>query len=84
MTRLHLVVEGQTEEAFARDLLTPHLATPRVFCDARLPCSRRDAITEPLSEISHQSLDRGRRSPRSAPAERPAHLPLLPRTRPRD
>ena len=35
MTRLNLVVEGQTEEAFVRDLLGPHLAEHKVFCSFR-------------------------------------------------
>jgi hypothetical protein len=34
--RLHVVVEGQTEETFARDVLAPHLANFRVYADARL------------------------------------------------
>jgi hypothetical protein len=33
--RLHFVVEGQTEEAFVRDVLAPHLANAGVFCDPR-------------------------------------------------
>jgi hypothetical protein len=33
--RLHFVVEGQTEEAFVRDLLAPHLSACGVFCDPR-------------------------------------------------
>jgi len=32
--RLHFVVEGQTEETFVRDLLTPELAWQGIFCDA--------------------------------------------------
>ena len=35
MTRLNLVVEGQTEEAFVRELLARHLAQYHVSCVAR-------------------------------------------------
>jgi hypothetical protein len=35
MIRLHLIVEGQTEETFVRDVLTPHLANYTVFSDVR-------------------------------------------------
>lgn len=35
MIRLHVVVEGQTEETFVRDILAPHLGYHRVFADAR-------------------------------------------------
>lgn len=35
MIRLNIVVEGQTEEAFVRDLLEPHLASFGVTCSAR-------------------------------------------------
>ena len=35
MIRLHLVVEGQTEEAFVRDLLAPHLVSFGVLAGAR-------------------------------------------------
>lgn len=35
MIRLNIVVEGQTEEAFVRDLLGPHLASFGVGCSAR-------------------------------------------------
>lgn len=34
--RLHLVVEGQTEERFVKEVLTPHLSVSRVWADARL------------------------------------------------
>lgn len=40
--RLHFVVEGQTEETFVRDLLSPELASQRIFCDAhRVTTGRR-------------------------------------------
>ena len=32
--RLHLVVEGQTEETFVRNLLAPELGAKGIFCDA--------------------------------------------------
>lgn len=35
MIRLHMVVEGQTEEAFVNQLLVEHLSACRVFADAR-------------------------------------------------
>lgn len=46
MIRLHLVVEGQTEQAFVRDVLAPHLAQFHVFADARCveTARKRDRI----------------------------------------
>jgi hypothetical protein len=42
--RLHFVVEGQTEETFVRDLLSPELAPRGIFCDAhRVTTGRRGA-----------------------------------------
>ena len=42
--RLHFVVEGQTEETFVRDLLTPELAPQGIFCDAhQVTTGRRGA-----------------------------------------
>lgn len=35
MIRLHFVVEGQTEETFVRDVMSPHLAGFDVFADVR-------------------------------------------------
>ncbi|HEX5748152.1 MAG TPA: DUF4276 family protein [Archangium sp.] len=35
MTRLNIIVEGQTEETFVRDLLAPHLGQFQVFATAR-------------------------------------------------
>ncbi len=35
MTRLNIIVEGQTEETFVRDLLAPHLGLHQVFVWAR-------------------------------------------------
>ena len=35
MVRVHLVVEGQTEETFVRKVLAPYLGSCRVFVDAR-------------------------------------------------
>ncbi|MDR3517333.1 MAG: DUF4276 family protein [Azospirillaceae bacterium] len=40
MIRLHMIVEGQTEEAFANRVLVPHLAHFNVFADAQLLTSR--------------------------------------------
>jgi len=42
MIRLHLVVEGQTEEAFVNALLREHLAARGVFADARCVETGRD------------------------------------------
>ncbi len=36
MTRLIIVVEGQTEEAFVKDVLQPHLATHGVYASATI------------------------------------------------
>jgi hypothetical protein len=47
MIRLHFTVEGQTEEAFVKHLLMPHLATKGVFADVRKTLTsedRRNAI----------------------------------------
>ena len=35
MIRLHALVEGQTEETFVNEVLSPELGTKGVFCDAR-------------------------------------------------
>jgi hypothetical protein len=35
MIRLHMIVEGQTEQRFAQNLLAPHLAAFNVFLDVR-------------------------------------------------
>ena len=40
MIRLHMIVEGQTEEAFANRVLVPHLAHFDVFADVQLINSR--------------------------------------------
>jgi len=40
--RLHVTAEGQTEQAFVRDILTPHLATFNVFADARAILTSKD------------------------------------------
>ena len=42
MIRLHVVVEGSTEEGFVRDVLARHLAHHDVFADAhKVTTSRR-------------------------------------------
>jgi len=42
MSRLHFIVEGQTEETFVRNVLAPHLGQFHVFADARsVETSRR-------------------------------------------
>ena len=42
MSRLHFIVEGQTEETFVRNMLAPHLGQFHVFADARsVETSRR-------------------------------------------
>lgn len=38
MIRLHLIAEGRTEEAFAKKILSPHLADYSVVLDARCVC----------------------------------------------
>ena len=35
MIRLHFTAEGQTEEKFVKEVLSPHLANFQVFCDVR-------------------------------------------------
>ena len=41
MIRLHLIVEGQTEETFARDILAPSLGFCNVFADVRCTMTGR-------------------------------------------
>ena len=42
MIRLHITAEGQTEQEFARRVLTPHLTTFNVFADARCVLTSKD------------------------------------------
>ena len=42
MIRLHITAEGQTEKAFAKTVLAPHLATVNVFVDARCVLTSKD------------------------------------------
>ena len=42
MIRLHVVAEGQTEQRFVQDVLTPHLASFGVFVDVRCVMTSRD------------------------------------------
>lgn len=42
MIRLHLTAEGQTEQAFSKTILTPHLAMFDVFVDARCVLTSKD------------------------------------------
>ncbi|WP_211193646.1 DUF4276 family protein [Pyxidicoccus fallax] len=41
MIRLNIIVEGQTEETFVRDLLAPHLGERQVFVAARCVATGR-------------------------------------------
>ena len=41
MIRLHLVVEGQTEEQFAKSVLTPYLGSRNIVTDVRLVITSR-------------------------------------------
>lgn len=45
MIRLHITAEGQTEQRFSQQLLTPHLATFDVFVDARCVLTSKDKRT---------------------------------------
>lgn len=45
MRRLYVVVEGQTEEAFARHVLGPHLSTNQIFVSPMIVTTRRDRVT---------------------------------------
>lgn len=45
MTRLLIVVEGQTEEAFVKELLGPHLDARGVYTTPMIVASRRDRHT---------------------------------------
>jgi hypothetical protein len=42
MIRLHITAEGQTEQAFAKTVLAPHLASFDVFVDARRVLTSKD------------------------------------------
>ena len=42
MIRLHFTAEGQTEQAFAKTVLTPHLAHYEVYVDARCVLTSKD------------------------------------------
>jgi len=42
MIRLHITAEGQTEQAFVKTVLTPHLAGFDVFADARCVLTSKD------------------------------------------
>jgi uncharacterized protein CbrC (UPF0167 family) len=42
MIRLHVTVEGQTEQRFVKDVLSSHLAERSVFADARLVLTSKD------------------------------------------
>ena len=42
MIRLHMVVEGQTEETFVKSLIVPHLSQINVFSDVRCVETSRD------------------------------------------
>ena len=42
MIRLHITAEGQTEQVFAKTVLTPHLAPFNVFVDARCVLTSKD------------------------------------------
>ena len=45
MIYLHITAEGQTEQNFARRILTPHLAKLNVFVDARCVLTSKDKRT---------------------------------------
>jgi len=42
MIRLHITAEGQTEQAFVKQVLTPHLAPFEVYADARCVLTSKD------------------------------------------
>jgi len=43
MTRLHSIVEGQTEEAFFNRVLVPHLSASQIYPDVQLLSPKRVA-----------------------------------------
>jgi uncharacterized protein YggL (DUF469 family) len=45
MIRLHVTAEGQTEQAFVKKVLAPHLAKSSVFADARCVLTSKDKRT---------------------------------------
>jgi hypothetical protein len=42
IVRLHMIVEGQTEQSFVQNVLSPHLAAFNVFADARSVLTSKD------------------------------------------
>ena len=53
MIRLHVVVEGQTEETFVRDLLSPDLADYNIVADAhKITTGRRKTALFVIGPLS--------------------------------
>jgi len=42
MIRLHVIAEGQTEQLFVKNVLTPHLAAFNIYSDARSVLTSKD------------------------------------------
>lgn len=63
MIRLHVTVEGATEQRFLKDVLAPHLAQHSVFADARLVLTSKDkrAGIEYRGDFVERALMRPRR-----------------------
>ena len=59
MIRLHLVVEGQTEEQFAKTVLTPHLGSRNIVTDVRLVMTSRRRNRRYKGGISSYRRTRG-------------------------
>ena len=57
--RMHFVVEGQTEEAFVRDLLAAEMGSKRIYCDAhRITTGRRGGKVYRGGMLSYAHLRR--------------------------
>ncbi len=59
--RLHIIAEGQTEEAFVRRVLQPHLASKNVFVDARSVMTSKDKKRGYMHRGGLLSYDKARR-----------------------
>ncbi|NCD32297.1 MAG: DUF4276 family protein [Spartobacteria bacterium] len=61
MIRLHITAEGQTEQAFAKTILAPHLATFNVFVDSRCVLTSKDKRAAKESRGGLLSYDKAKK-----------------------
>ena len=65
MIRLHIIAEGETEKAFAKTVLTPHLAPFDVIVDTRCVLTRKDKRAAKEYRGGLQSYDKARKDIRN-------------------